>query len=259
MRGIAKRRQRRRDARGQSRTRNRVALLSLASRCDRMITVVPAPIDWVESVGRLPLSAKAERRLQQLMNRNNEGQLIQPENLRSDKRPNIPDFSSAVPGEAQEPRGKEIESRAATHEPESPASTDRVMEEICEWKILKEAMGRVKANKGSAGIDGVSVDELPDYAELLVVRDQLLSGTYRPQPVKRVEIPKPDGGVRKLGIPTALDRFVQQAVTQVLQRRWDRTFSDRAERLLPLDHEDRFGHSYSGMAGPIPMDCAPGQ
>ena len=94
-------------------------------------------------------------------------------------------------------------------------------------------MWRVKANKGSAGIDGMSVDELPDYSELLVVREQLLSGTYTPQPVKRVEIPKPDGGVRQLGIPTALDRFVQQAVMQVLQRQWDPTFSDSSYGFRP--------------------------
>ena len=157
-------------------------------------------------------------------------------NLRSDKRLNIQgelDFSSSGPGEAQEPRGKESESPPATHEHESPARTDRVMEEICDWGNLKEAMWRVKANKGSAGIDGMSVDELPDYAELLVVRDQLLVGTYEPQPVKRVEIPKPDGGIRKLGIPTALDRFVQQAVMQVLQRQWDPTFSDSSYGFRP--------------------------
>jgi RNA-directed DNA polymerase len=94
-------------------------------------------------------------------------------------------------------------------------------------------MWRVKANKGSAGIDGRTVDELPDYAELLVVRDQLLVGSYEPQPVKRVEIPKADGGVRKLGIPTALDRFVQQAVMQVLQRQWDPTFSDSSYGFRP--------------------------
>src|SRR5438093_4534918 len=157
-------------------------------------------------------------------------------NLRSAKRQNIQaklDFSSAAPGEAQEPRGKEIESFPATHESEKPVGTDRVMEVICEWENLKEAMWRVKANKGSAGIDGVTVDELPDYSELLVIREQLLSGTYTPQPVKRVEIPKPDGGVRKLGIPTALDRFVQQAVMQVLQRQWDQTFSDSSYGFRP--------------------------
>src|SRR6266704_2302071 len=92
---------------------------------------------------------------------------------------------------------------------------------------------RVKTNKGSAGIDGMTVDELPDYPQLLVIREQLLSGVYEPQPVKRVEIPKPDGGVRKLGIPTALDRFVQQAVMQVLQQQWDRTFSDSSYGFRP--------------------------
>jgi RNA-directed DNA polymerase len=157
-------------------------------------------------------------------------------NLRSDKRPNIQgelDFSSADPGEAQEPRGKEIESLSARSEPESPASTDRMMEEICEWKNLKEAMWRVKANDGSAGIDGLTVDELPDYQQLLAIREQLLSGTYRPQPVKRVEIRKPDGGLRKLGIPTVLDRFVQQAVMQVLQRQWDQAFSNSSYGFRP--------------------------
>jgi len=101
-------------------------------------------------------------------------------NLRSDKRQNTQaklDFPSAAAGEAQQPGGKEIESLPATHEHESPASTDRIMKEICESENLKEAMWRVKANKGSAGIDGVTVDELPDYAALLVIREQLLSGT----------------------------------------------------------------------------------
>jgi RNA-directed DNA polymerase len=149
--------------------------------------------------------------------------------LRSDKRQNTPnerDSGSAGRGEAQDTRQREIELHLAFNEDESPADTDRIMEEICEWENLKKAMRRVKANKGSAGIDGVTVDELPDYRDLLVIRDQLLSGAYKPQPVKRVEIPKPDGGVRKLGIPTVLDRFVQQAVMQVLEKRWDRTFSD---------------------------------
>src|SRR6195256_2180870 len=149
--------------------------------------------------------------------------------LRSEKRQNTPnerDSGSAGRGEAQDTRQREIESQLAFNEDESPADTDRIMEEICEWENLKKAMRRVKANKGSAGIDGVTVDELPDYRDLLVIRDQLLSGAYKPQPVKRVEIPKPDGGVRKLGIPTVLDRFVQQAVMQVLEKRWDRTFSD---------------------------------
>jgi len=79
-------------------------------------------------------------------------------------------------------------------------------------------------------VDGVTVHDLPGYLEQHwpAIREQLLSGTYVPQPVRRVEIPKPDGGVRKLGIPTVLDRFVQQAVMQVLQCRWDRTFSQHS-------------------------------
>ncbi|MGB0014156.1 MAG: hypothetical protein WBQ03_21335 [Candidatus Sulfotelmatobacter sp.] len=100
----------------------------------------------------------------------------------------------------------------ATNEPENPARTNRLMEEVCERENLKEALRQVKGNKGSAGIDGVTVDQLTDYLKLHwpVIREQLLNGTYEPKPVRRVEIPKPDGGVRKLGIPTVLDRFIQQ-------------------------------------------------
>src|SRR5712691_5081141 len=157
-------------------------------------------------------------------------------NLKDGKQQNIQKqlyFSVGLTGEAREASREGPESSGARSEPENPASTDRIMEAICEWENLKEAMWRVKANKGSAGIDGVTVDELPDYRDLLAIREQLLSGIYKPQPVKRVEIPKPDGGVRKLGIPTALDRFVQQAVMQVLQRQWDRTFSDSSFGFRP--------------------------
>jgi RNA-directed DNA polymerase len=156
--------------------------------------------------------------------------------LRSDKRQKTQrerDSVSACSGEAQERRQREIESLPARHESESPTDTERMMEEICEWGNLKEAIGQVKANKGSPGIDGITVDELPDYREWMVIREQLLSGSYKPQPVKRVEIPKPDGGVRKLGVPTVLDRVVQQAVMQVLQKRWDRTFSDSSYGFRP--------------------------
>ena len=110
------------------------------------------------------------------------------------------------------------------------------MEEVCERENLKAALRRVKDNKGSPGVDGMTVNELPDYLKQhwSTIRDQLLNGTYKPQPVRRVEIPKPGGGgSRKLGIPTALDKFVQQAVLQVLQRRWDRTFSDSSFGFRP--------------------------
>jgi RNA-directed DNA polymerase len=109
------------------------------------------------------------------------------------------------------------------------------MEEVCERENLKEALRQVKANKGSGGVDRMTVGQLSDYLKQHwpTIREQLLNGTYEPKPVRRVEIPKPDGGVRKLGIPTVLDRFIQQAVMQVLQRRWDRTFSESSYGFRP--------------------------
>jgi RNA-directed DNA polymerase len=109
------------------------------------------------------------------------------------------------------------------------------MEEVCQRDNLFEALRRVKANRGSPGVDGMTTDELPDYLRehWPDIREQLLNGTYQPQAVERVEIAKPDGGVRKLGIPTVLDRFIQQAVLQVLQGRWDRTFSEHSFGFRP--------------------------
>jgi RNA-directed DNA polymerase len=127
------------------------------------------------------------------------------------------------------------ESLAAKRRTESPAISERLMEEVCERENCKQALARVKANKGSPGVDGMTVHKLAGHLRQHwpAIREQLLSGTYKPQPVKRVEIPKPDGGVRKLGIPTVLDRFIQQAVMQVLQRRWDRTFSEHSYGFRP--------------------------
>ena len=159
--------------------------------------------------------------------------------LKRGKRQNIQeilDFSSEQTGEARPAGREETESRQTMHEPESPASTIRLMEEVCERENLLEALRRVKGNKGSAGIDGMTVGQLSGYLKehWLTIREQLLNGTYKPQPVRRVEIEKPDGGgMRKLGIPTALDRFLQQAVLQVLQRRWDPTFSDHSYGFRP--------------------------
>jgi len=158
--------------------------------------------------------------------------------LTDDQQQNIQmklDFSSALTGAARGVAGEETESSAATNGPESPAKTQRLMEEVCERENLKEALRQVKANKGSAGVDGMTVVALSDYLRQHwpAIREQLLNGTYKPQPVRRVEIPKPDGGVRKLGIPTVLDRFIQQAVMQVLQRRWDRTFSEHSYGFRP--------------------------
>jgi RNA-directed DNA polymerase len=137
-------------------------------------------------------------------------------------------------GEAPKGLDEGTESHAAKRRAESPA-TEQLMEEVCERENCKQALARVKANKGSAGVDGMTVHELPEFLKehWPAIREQLLSGTYKPQPVKRVEIPKPDGGVRKLGIPTVLDRFIQQAVMQVLQRSWDRTFSNHSYGFRP--------------------------
>jgi RNA-directed DNA polymerase len=155
-------------------------------------------------------------------------------NLESDKRLNIQlrlDFSSAPTGEARQAGRGDIESLSVVSEPERPANTCHIMEDACERANLKEALRQVRGNKGSAGIDRMTVDQLGDYLKQHwpAIREQLLNGTYEPKPVRRVEIQKPDGGgVRKLGIPTVLDRFVQQAVMQVLQKQWDPTFSNTA-------------------------------
>jgi RNA-directed DNA polymerase len=124
---------------------------------------------------------------------------------------------------------------AAEREFENPAEGQQLMEEICEWENLSRALKRVQGNEGSPGIDGMTVDELPGYLteHWPAIREQLMNGTYQPKPVKRIEIPKPDGGVRKLGIPTVLDRYIQQAVQQVLQQRWDPTFSDSSYGFRP--------------------------
>ena len=147
----------------------------------------------------------------------------------SDKRPNnqlVLAFAEVSRSEAPRDSVAGTESFTAKRAAESPAS-EQLMEEVCGRKNCQQALARVKANKGSAGVDGMTVEQLPAYLKQHwpAIREQLLRGTYKPQPVKRVEIPKPDGGMRKLGIPTVLDRFIQQAVMQVLQGRWDRTFS----------------------------------
>ncbi len=144
-------------------------------------------------------------------------------------------FTDESRSEAPRVSAEGTESLAVKRGTESPAMDERLMEEVCERENCKQALARVKANQGSPGVDRMTVDELPGYLKQHwpAIREQLLSGAYKPQPVKRVEIPKPDGGVRKLGIPTVLDRFIQQAVMQVLQRRWDRTFSEHSYGFRP--------------------------
>lgn len=100
---------------------------------------------------------------------------------------------------------------------------------------LKRAWKRVKANKGAAGVDGLDIDQTAEYllTQWAAIREQLLSGVYRPSPVRRVVIPKPDGGERELGIPTVIDRLIQQALLQVLQPLLDPTFSEHSYGFRP--------------------------
>jgi RNA-directed DNA polymerase len=118
---------------------------------------------------------------------------------------------------------------------DTPVGEERLMQRVVERGNLLAALRRVKRNGGSPGIDGMSVEALPGYLRehWPRIREGLLAGTYRPSPVKRVEIPRPGGGVRNLGIPTVLDRFVQQAVLQVLQPRWDPSFSEGSYGFRP--------------------------
>src|SRR5262245_32410862 len=110
-----------------------------------------------------------------------------------------------------------------------------LMEKVCERQNLQAALKRVRQNAGSPGIDGMTVEALPGYLRVhwLRLREELLAGRYQPQPVKRVAIPKPGGGARELGIPTVLDRFIQQALLQVLQPLFDPTFSDASYGFRP--------------------------
>jgi RNA-directed DNA polymerase len=145
-------------------------------------------------------------------------------------------FSEENRSEAPWSAGEGSETFTAKRMIESPAKNhEQLMEEVCERENCLQAYKRVKSNKGSPGIDGMTVEQLPEHLKehWPAIREQLLNGTYKPQPVKRVEIPKPDGGVRQLGIPTVLDRMVQQAVMQVLQSRWDAEFSEHSHGFRP--------------------------
>jgi RNA-directed DNA polymerase len=155
-------------------------------------------------------------------------------------------FTAERKGEAPKPDDKGTESSLARYESESLAESERLMEAVCEAKNLKQALRRVKGNGGSAGIDGMRVEELAPWliTNWARIREDLLRGRYQPQPVKRVEIEKPDGGTRKLGIPTVIDRFVQQAALQILQKIWDPTFSESSYGF----REQRSAHQAIGTA-----------
>jgi RNA-directed DNA polymerase len=138
-------------------------------------------------------------------------------------------------GEAPRRDAREVEAAVATTEPESPASTQYLMEAICNPDNIEAALQSVVRNKGAPGIDGVTVKQLPSLlkARWPEIEEQLLQGRYQPQPVRRVQIPKPTGGMRNLGIPTTIDRVIQQAILQRLQPLWDPTFSEHSYGFRP--------------------------
>src|SRR5437763_2909115 len=138
-------------------------------------------------------------------------------------------------GEAPCREVQEVEAVTATAEPESPASTAHLMEAICAPDNIEAALRVVVRNKGAPGIDGITVRRLPGIlkARWPEIEEQLLQGRYQPQPVRRVRIPKPAGGTRNLGIPTVIDRVIQQAVLQRLQPLWDPTFSEHSYGFRP--------------------------
>lgn len=129
----------------------------------------------------------------------------------------------------QRPSSDQLEKEMTQHEEE------RMWEAIFSRENLFTALRRVQSNKGAAGVDGMTVEELPDHlkAHWLSIRAKLEAGKYEPSPVKRVEIEKAGGGVRQLGIPTVLDRLIQQAMHQVLSAKFEPTFSEHSYGFRP--------------------------
>src|SRR3954465_5290858 len=142
-----------------------------------------------------------------------------------------------LPGRGEAPRSgaQEVEAVMARAEPESPASTNHLMEAICASDNIEAAVAAVVRNKGAPGIDGITVKQLPEVlkARWPEMKRQLLQGRYQPQPVRRVTIPKPAGGTRNLGIPTVIDRMIQQAVLQRPQPLGAPTFSEHSYGFRP--------------------------
>src|SRR5438874_7400142 len=138
-------------------------------------------------------------------------------------------------GEASRLDWQEVEAVTATAERETPRHTEHLMDAICDSDNLETALRAVVRNKGAPGVDGITVQQLPGIlkARWSEIEYQLLQGRYQPQPVRRVRIPKPAGGTRNLGIPTVIDRVIQQAVLQRLQPQWDPTFSEHSYGFRP--------------------------
>jgi RNA-directed DNA polymerase len=160
--------------------------------------------------------------------------------VRHDKavhQPSIEQMELPLAGRGEAPRRERSgeATSAAQGDERSGLDTLQLMERIVEGGNLRRALNRVQQNEGSPGVDGLTVEALPAYLRehWPTIRERLLMGRYQPSVVKRVEIPKPGGGVRMLGIPTVLDRFIQQAVLQVLQPAIDPTFSESSYGFRP--------------------------
>jgi RNA-directed DNA polymerase len=156
---------------------------------------------------------------------------VERQQVRPDQRLLFPELAAGLrhgtTGEGGTGTGVCEASQAATALDSARALTQQLMEEVCHRDNLNQAYRRVKANRGAGGVDGMTVDELypwlVDHKQELIAK--LLDGSYEPQPVRGVEIPKPGGGMRQLGIPTVVDRLVQQAILLVLEPLLDPTFS----------------------------------
>ena len=146
------------------------------------------------------------------------------------------DWSWQVEVEPQETmRVHSIFTASQIGEDDGKMYANSLLEKILESENLREAFKRVKANKGSHGVDGMKVDELPQYLKqnITELKKSILEGEYNPKPVRRKEIPKPDGGVRMLGIPTVVDRMIQQAIAQILTPIFEKKFSDNSYGFRP--------------------------
>jgi RNA-directed DNA polymerase len=138
------------------------------------------------------------------------------------------------------------EAIAGTRGEDTPVEEKNLLERMLEVQNLRRALHQVRRNQGAPGVDGMTVDDLGEYLKTHwpMIRAALLEGIYAPQPVRRTAIPKPGGGTRNLGIPTVLDRFIEQALLQVLQEEWDPTFSERSYGFRP----QRSAHQAVGQA-----------
>jgi RNA-directed DNA polymerase len=173
-------------------------------------------------------------------------------------------LGTGAEGEARSVAAQESEACTAEACLERPAVAGPSMEAVLDRENLKKALAQVKRNKGAAGVDGMTVGDLPAYLKehWLTIRARLLDGTYKPQPVRRVEIPKASGGLRPLGIPTVLDRFIQQAVMQVLQADWDGTFSETSFGFRPTRSAHQAverAQAYIASGHAVVVDLRPGK